>query len=228
MNIHAARSILLKLFIAFLSLTAIIGIATVLTGEFGEVQLKVLATTFTISAASICAMACAAYIEKRRPEPGWIGIVLSFIAAAMLIAGMWAEFDSEEYWKTTVSLIVLGLAFAHSLLLQLPDLGESDWVQAVAAGLVGILALMLIAVFWGEIDNEGYYRVLAVVSIIVVLFTLVVPVLMFIAKPKQAPALPSPDAPATKALVLMPMKGDYYQDAEGAMYRVERVPETKT
>jgi len=227
MNIQRARSGLLISFIGFLVLTAVIGIATVLTGEFGSIQLKTLGTTFTISAASVCAMACAAFIQKRRaPALGWVGIGLNFIAAALVIYGMWTESGGNLYWKTTFSLIVLGLGFAHALLLQLPRLSESlDWAQGVAAGLIGLLALMIITLICFEIDSSAYFRLLGVASIVVVLFTLVIPVL---AKLGQAPRKPAPTAaPDPNKLLLTPLDGDYYEDVRGVVYRVEKVPTAK-
>ncbi|WP_309400823.1 hypothetical protein [Cerasicoccus maritimus] len=231
MTTHDARNLLLKSFIGFLIITAILGIVTVLGGEFGEIQLKIMGTTFSISAASICAMACAAFVEKRQlPALGWTGVAINFLAAAMLIFAMWTEQGDDVFWKCTITLIVVGLGLSHSLLLQLPKLSEEmDWVQPVAAGVVGILAAMVCAAFWGEIDNEGFYRVLAVVSIIVVLFTLVIPILMKLAKPKadDGAATVETSKTPTNALVLTPLEGGYYQDAQGAKYRVEKVPDSK-
>lgn len=226
MNIHRARSLLLKTFIGFLALTALIGIVTVLTGEFGEVQLKTLGTTFTISAASICAMACAAFIEKRNaPALGWVGIALNFSAATMLIFAMWAEFGDAIYWKLTLTLIVLGLAFAHALLMHLPTLAEEyEWVQAVTAGAISVLALLIIVAFWGEVDNSAYYRVLAVVSIIVVLLTLVIPILLKLGKAPADAETARPSSVHAGQLVLTPVDGQYYEDAQGVVYRVEKVP----
>ena len=57
----------LRTFLGFLALTAAVAVVSVLSGDFGETQVKVLLTTLTISAASMCAMACAAFIEKRKP-----------------------------------------------------------------------------------------------------------------------------------------------------------------
>ena len=58
MNFTEIKKVLLKLFVGFLILTAIIAIISVLSGEFGELQGKILATTLTISMASICSMSC--------------------------------------------------------------------------------------------------------------------------------------------------------------------------
>jgi hypothetical protein len=72
MNYTELRKRLLKAFIGFLTLTALVAIGSVLSREFGETQLKVLATTFSITAGSICAMACVAFIERReRNRSAW-------------------------------------------------------------------------------------------------------------------------------------------------------------
>lgn len=241
MNIHTARSLLLKTFIGFLVLTALIGIVALLTGDFGDTQMKTLGTTFTISAASVCAMACAAFIEKRGVAAlGWIGIALNLIAGALVIFIIWTQEGDDFLGKLTITFIVSGLGFAHALLLQLPRLSaKNDWVQPVAAGTVGILALLILVALWGEIDANGYIRVIGVASVMVVLFTLVIPVLMFLAKsdaptpaltPAAANANSSIPASATlpsNALVLTPIGNGFFRDAAGAMYRVEKVPEAK-
>jgi len=224
MDIPAARSLLLKIFIAFLVLTALIAIASVLSGQWGEVQLKTMATTFTISAASVCAMACAAFVEKRGvPAIGWIGGGANFLAAAMITSAVWMEHGEEVYWKTAVSFVVAGLGFAHGCLMNLPSLATAyRWTQTTLTLTVAILAAMLISAIWGEIDAEGYYRMVAVVSIVAVLFTLVIPILG-----KLSPAGGGEEAAAPEALppaLTLTAKGDgVYEDAAGARYRVERI-----
>jgi VIT1/CCC1 family predicted Fe2+/Mn2+ transporter len=92
---------------------------------------------------------------------------------------MWPEIDSEEYWKTTITFFVFAIAFAHVFLLVLPQLdNKQKWVQLASSISIGILALLIVVAVWGEIDAEDYYRLLAVVAIIVGLETLVVPILM--------------------------------------------------
>lgn len=214
MNIHHLRSWFLKSFVGFLSLTALIAIVSVLAGEFGETQAKILATSFTVSAASICSMACAAFIEKRGGRRlGTAGIGAAALAAALLIAGVWAEVDSEYYWKTVVTAIVVALAIAHTFLLHLPKLADRfDWAQPASAALIGLLGAMVIAAAWGEIDEEGYYRLLTVVSILVVLFTLLVPVFWRIGRG---------ETDTRRRLLLTEDADGCFRDAEGRAYRVE-------
>ena len=216
MNYTEIRKLSLKVFIGFLVLTALIAIISVLSGEFGELQVKILATTFTISAASICSMSCAAFIEKRKLIGlGLSGILLSVAAAVLVIAGIWPEIDSEEYWKTAITLIVLAIAFAHVFLLVLPELDHAQkWVQAVSSCSIGVLAIQIIVAVWGEINNEDYYRLLAVVAILVGLETLVVPILMKLRKGSSG---------IRRALMLEHIEGEMYRDSAGKVYNVKEM-----
>ena len=66
MDFTAIKRICLKIFLGFLGLTAVVAIISVLSGDFGELQGKILITCSAVSAASICSMSCAAFIEKKR------------------------------------------------------------------------------------------------------------------------------------------------------------------
>lgn len=210
------KRLFLKLFIGFLSLTAAIAIFSVLSGDFGELQLKILATTFSVSAASICAMSCAAFIEKRkRKELGGAGIVLVLIGTALVNGGFWSDVNDDEYWKVTISFIVFALALAHAFLLGLPDLDlKHQWSQTAAFVAIGVLAMQITGAVWGEIDSEGYYRLLAVVSIVVVLLTLVIPILMKIRTRYDQ---------FVRTLVLTENADGTYRDQSGSVYKVSIV-----
>ena len=200
-------------FIGFLGLTALIAILSVLSGSFGEFQLKVLATTFSISAASVCSMASAAFMQKRKLiGPGLVGIGLAAATAVFVLVGVWAEIGNEGFWKTTITLITFTIACAHAFLLALPDLAKHyRWSQGLAAGTIGLLALQITGAVWGEIGNEGYYRLLAVVAIVLALQTLVIPNLMKLSQERLHPR---------KVLKLENVEGDTYCDASGKTYQV--------
>lgn len=214
MNFRDLRILSLKLFIAFLALTAIVAIISVLSGEFGRIQWKILATCFTISAASICSMSCAAFIEKKRQtELGIAGALLSALSAILVITGIWPEIDSEEYWKTTATFVVITTALAHAFLLLLPRLQPGHrWLQWTSSACIGILALQIIIAMWGEVEEEAYYRILSVVAIVVGLQTLVIPIMMKLAKgPGER----------KRTIVLEWLEGDVYQDASGNRFRLK-------
>ena len=118
MNTASMKKRFLHAFVGFLGLTAFIAIVSVLSGEFGELQIKILVTSFTVSAASICSMSCAAFIEKQKQQGlGFSGILLSVVAAVLLILLIWLEFENEWYFKTTFTMAVCAASFAHAFLL---------------------------------------------------------------------------------------------------------------
>ena len=210
------KRLFLKVFLGCLGLTALIAMLSVLGGDFGEFQMKILATTATISAASICSMSCAAFIErKQQPNLGFAGIVLSACSAVFLIVGMWFEIESEAYWKIAATAGVLAVAFAHAFLLLLPELDDAQRrVQSASIVSIGVLALLIVVAVWGEIDFEWYYRILAVVAIVVGLETLAVPILL---KLRTRPGAES------ETLVLERVRGDIYRDAAGRTYQLREI-----
>ncbi|WP_018969987.1 hypothetical protein [Rubritalea marina] len=217
MNASDSKRLFLKLFIGFLSLSALIAIASVLNGDFGEIQLKILATCFIISAASICSMSCAAFIEKRKQRGlGTAGMLFSALSAALLTLGIWAEISDEIYWKLTITSIVITVATAHAFLLKLPTLtSQHRWVQKTADALIAILAAQIIVAAWGEIDNEGYYRLVAVLAILLVLLTLLIPILLKIGTSQR-----------DRQLVLTELENGEFRDTHGSLYHVEKLSDT--
>lgn len=216
MNYAELRRITLWTFIGFLVLTALVAIISVLIGEFGEIQAKILGTCLAISACSICAMACAAFMEKRKATKlGLAGIALSVGWSSLAIIGMWAEIHEDEYWKTVATLAVCAVAFAHGFLLLLPELARRHrWIQVTTLAFIGILAAQIVIGMWAEIDDETYLRLLTVVAIMVVLGTLVVPILMKFGQGAK---------PRNDRLVLRGVGGELFEDASGRRYRVSEL-----
>jgi hypothetical protein len=213
MTYAEVRRVALWVFIAFLTLTAIVAIVSLLSGEFGDTEVKILVTSLTISGASICAMSCAAFIERRRSRAlGIGGIVLAVLAAGLVIAGLWSGTENEHYWKVTGTAGVLAIAFAHGFLLALPELERRHrWAQLAAAASIAVLALQILVAMWAEIEDEAYFRVLAVVAVLVGFETLVIPILMRLRRGGPV---------ARETLVLERIGNGVYRDPKGATYRV--------
>ena len=111
MNQSALKRFALRSFLLFLAFTALVAIISVLTGSFGEVQLRILLTSLTISTASICAMSCAAFIERKdRTILGAAGIICSVAAALVIIFGIWFEPSEDTFWKLSITLVVAAAA----------------------------------------------------------------------------------------------------------------------
>jgi len=220
MQASKAKRFSLVLCIAFLILTAAVAIISIFSGSFGDFQLKILATTFSISTASICSMSCAAFMEHKNDKKlGLVGIAFAIVAIIMVIGGIWIELEifTESYWKTTISLIVLSIAFAHAFLLLLPRLNpEHRWVQTSSVIAIGLLAFMLCMAMWGEIADEGFYKLLAVNSILVVLCTLVIPICM---RMRRDVALGATEK-IQEILILSKQNDGTYTDKKGQIYQV--------
>jgi hypothetical protein len=143
-------------------------------------------------------------------------VACATIAAIFAITGMWREINDEKYWKATITLIILSAAFSHCFLLFIPTLAASyRWTQAILAIFVLILSLQITLAVWGEIHDVGYYRIMGVIAVIVVLLTLIVPICS-----RLAPAI----KPETVTLTLLLEEGDVYQDTTtGQRFRVTKI-----
>ena len=103
--------------------SALLGIAALLSGEFGELQLKVLLTSLTVTAGSICVLACATRMRKKGLGPlPMFGVVVSILAATTCVTAIWTEAGGELVWKSVWSLWVLAGSTAHVCLLSLATL----------------------------------------------------------------------------------------------------------
>jgi len=87
--------------IASVLLSAFLGILVILSDRFDWwFESRILLTTVTVSGASICGLACGAYLATKRGQAlPWAGITLALVGAAMLIGGTWVDPQSEVYWR---------------------------------------------------------------------------------------------------------------------------------
>lgn len=206
--------------VVFLSFTALLAIGALVSGEFGETQLRIILSTLTISAASICAMACSAYVEKRnQPVPGALGMAVALLAALMVLYGIWSEVGESLYWKTASVLAVLAGASAHALLLCIPSLdARYRWSQGALVISVTLLAGQIIIAITREITALEYFRMVGVTAVVVVLLTSTVPIFMRLSSARTAPP-----GQQGETLALTHEQGDCYRDSQGTRYRVTRL-----
>lgn len=159
-------------------LSALLGIVTILTGNFSQFEIRILITTLTISAASLCGVACGAALESGRgivlPAAGG---VLAVVAAGMTLLGIWGLVESTEFWKTTATAQIFAVALAHISLMSLARLAkEFRWSQW--GGYVSVLgvAMLLSSLFWGDFEFEWTGRFSAVMAILTAAFSIMIPV----------------------------------------------------
>jgi hypothetical protein len=174
------KRLFLYLFIASVSLSALIGIGVILFGNFGDREVRVLMTTLTITVTSILGLACGAYLERKNSLLPVAGIIVAVIAALLWLVVIWSKGrpPGEGYIKTTVTLTVLACACSHLSLLSMAQLEKKfAWARPVAHFLIWSLAGFIIIVVWAEpADYEVISRIMGVLAILVAVVTIVTPV----------------------------------------------------
>lgn len=159
-------------------LSAIVGIIAIIVGTFGRTEAQILLTTLTISAASICALACGALWETGRAKLfPMIGIALAIVDAALFIVGIWFETQSEAYWKFSASLGFVAVATAHTCLLSLARLAPRFvWTRVAAFIAAYLLAVLFIYIVYVTPKGDALIRVIGVTSIVLAAMTILTPV----------------------------------------------------
>lgn len=173
-----SRRTALRAFIGSIAVSTMLGIWALLAGGFGELQVKVLLSSLSVSAGSLCAMGGAAAIEARSERGlGVPAIALSGLSLALVLIGIWAEADAEAYWKFTATACFFAAAFAHTSLLGLARFKPVHrWLSTAMLWLVLGLAGYGAVLLWSEASEEAAYRFLGVLSILVAAGTLATPV----------------------------------------------------
>lgn len=172
------KRVALWFLIVSVSLSAVIGIIAIIVGTFGRTEAQILLTTLTISAASICALACGALWESGRGKilPA-AGIVLAIVDAALFIIGIWRETQSEGYWKFSASVGLIAVATAHASLLSLARLATRFiWSRFAAFIAAYLLAIFFIYIIYDTPTGDTPIRIIGVTSIVLAALTILTPV----------------------------------------------------
>jgi hypothetical protein len=172
------KKIALWFLIASVAASAVLGIIIVLAGTFSELQIRIILTTLTISAASICALASGALWEsKRKMLLPSAGVVLATLTAILVISGIWAEAKSNEFWKFTISVGLVAVATAHACLLALAKLVRRFvWARVVAFVAVYFLAGLFIYIIYFTPKGDTGVRIVGATAIIVAALTILTPI----------------------------------------------------
>ena len=171
----------LYLLIASVALSAIIGIAVLIFGNFGEFETKVLLTTLTVTVTSILGLACGAYLETGRGRVIPIaGIFVAIISCVMWIFLVWHGTVNEDFYaQILMSLTLFSATCAHISLLSLAILDSRFiWSRYAFIAADSVLTAYLLFLIWNDkwIDNDITPRVIGVLSIVVAALTLVTPI----------------------------------------------------
>ncbi|MBI3461702.1 MAG: hypothetical protein HY000_01375 [Planctomycetes bacterium] len=169
---------LLYALVASVIVGAVLGIIIVLRNTWGWFEIRVILTTITVAIVSLCGLACDL---SRTPRGANLlpfgGLALTFLAAGLILIGMWADPDSEGYWKTTAAVSIFAVATVHVCLLSIAKLaGRFQWIFFIACQVIYGLAILLVAMIFWELGKR-MFRILVTVSIVDAALTLVIPLL---------------------------------------------------
>lgn len=207
----------LRASVGFLILSALFAVWVVLTGKFGDFEIRVLLTTLSISVASMCAMACGAHIEKTKHIIfGAVGVSFSALSLLMTQIVIWEIVDTTWFWKLCWSCVVISFALAHALLLNLPDLASNRlWLRYFADASVGSLAVLVMYLVWHEHSlGEDYFRLLVVLGIVIALLSILIPIFS---------KLNGASKVHDDSLLLKNVSNDIYADQAGNYYKLLKV-----
>jgi hypothetical protein len=177
------RRLFLKLLIASVVVSAVVGIAVLLVGNLqGLIEVRVLMTTLTITIVSVLGLACGAYIEIGRGKYlPMAGIGFSVISGLMAFLIIWNILDDfETFIKSFLTATLLAVACSHLSLLSLARLDRRfSWTRIAAVACVVLLCAILLYILWFEPegDSDLIYRILGVLGILLASITVVTPVL---------------------------------------------------
>lgn len=179
------RRIALIVLVVSVAVSALVGIVSLVMGEFGETQTKVLLTSLCVTGASILAMACGAALDRARWRAvPFAGIGLAVAGFALVILLIWIEGRHDDAWKAAATLLIFATSAAHASLLSLARLPPSRrWLHAAALVSNVVLALFLATALWADLDEDWVGRAVGVLTILLCAFTILVPVVHRFGKP---------------------------------------------
>jgi hypothetical protein len=219
-TIKGVRRIAIWTVIISLVVTALIGIYTIVGGEFGETQGKVMLTTLAVAGFSILALCHLAVFGRDVKVFGWVGIGTSGVAlglAATLIWWNWTDFMSEPrdlYLNLTKSFAVSALvavSLAHANLMLLLQNSPLRWIRtalSVALVFITIVPALVLPVILTDGTfppmsfQDVYWRFFGVILILDALATIALPVTTLIVRSQRKnlavePAVPKAASAAT-------------------------------
>ena len=176
------RRVLLLTAAGLLTLSALLAVAILLLGSFGDTEGRILATTALLAAFAVAALPGAILLDRRRrPLLAATVLALAVAGGTLAIATVWTDDAPEPIWKTLVTLVVFLLAAGQTALLSLRrSEGDPELVRALFAlstVLAAAVAAMIAVALWADYDESPYLRALAALAVLDLLSAALQPIL---------------------------------------------------
>jgi hypothetical protein len=171
----------LRFVLASIAINAVIGIIAIISGDFSDLDGKVLVTSLSVTGASVLALASlTARGRGFLPFVPEIGAVSGVAGFGLLTIQVWAEISGDTMWKAAGTGILLNAAAAHASLLSLSRLAPRYGIALQAAwGLAALLVAEVLTVIWFEdvADTSAFAQVIGVTGVLLAAATVAVPIL---------------------------------------------------
>jgi hypothetical protein len=176
------KRILVLAVIASLAVTAALAMGILLLGDFRDTELRVLATTFAISVASLLALPGAQLLDQQRATPlAWATVALAAVAFLAFEHTLWTDEDSSTAWKRVGTAAAFAVATTQAAALtsriKADDRHGVRAVYYLAVGLGFFLAVLAMSAMWEEIESEGFYRAVAALAVLNIFLVILQPLL---------------------------------------------------
>ena len=182
------RSAFLWIMIGSLTLAAALGVLAIIFDTFGSTSEKILVTSLLMGAYSMTALGCAIVLDRhRRKAISWLGISMSVASLLHWSFMIWFEPWSwngdyrlqELLMKIGATFTIIAIWCPHLGLLSLLrlDRGVFRGVRTVTHVITGLLAVVVMIVFWTEEFEEWTGKMIAVLAMLGGCGTLITPIL---------------------------------------------------
>jgi MFS family permease len=164
-----------------LTLTALVAIAILLFGRFGDTEGRILGTTLFLALFGLLALPAGILLDqKRRPALAAAVVALSVAGFGLATAGIWNEDGPVALTKLTGTVVAFAVATTQvAALAARRRAGDTTIVRSlyVASTAIG-LTLASVAAFalWAEVESQLFVRGLAAAVVLDVLLVALQPV----------------------------------------------------
>lgn len=188
-KVRGVRRAMIVAVVGSLVVAAVLGILALVSGEFGELQARIVLTTTTVAAFGTTSLCHLAVVTRSVRAVGFTGIAASLGAAVCALVLTWWDRSGdgldEIWWKALGVLTLAAVSLAQANLLLLLAARTRAAVRVSLAGtllaITGVAVLIALPILTeGEVpgpDGSAYWRWLGVLGILDALGTIALPVL---------------------------------------------------
>jgi hypothetical protein len=176
------KRVLLLAAAVLLTLSALLAVAILLFGRFGETEGRILGTTALLAAFSVAALPGAILFDRRR-LPLLAGLVLGLAVAGgtLALAAVWTDDPPDALGKAIGTAVVFLLAVDQTAMLALrrteADTRPVRSLFAVSTVLGLTVAAMVTVALWAETEESAFLRGLGALVVLDLLGATLQPIL---------------------------------------------------